>query len=321
MAFKPYSAPGFLPADNPISQWVAPRRNALLGFGAGMLSNNWSDIGKGTMQGMALDRDYALEAQEMEQEEATKNATVEWLQSQGYDDLVQMAQATGDIGAAWSEGLKRNQPGSAPKPIEVNGQLVDPVTYEVVFDGRDPQSNTPSAPSGYQWVQGENGVAQLSFIPGGPADPALASQKPPTEAERKATALTTVTEQDAALLFGDGTNPGVFEALGGLGDSALQAEIPMLGGQPLAGLASSEFKVAKDAISNIAQSYMYAMSGATAPPEEVKKIADMLTPGPWDSPEQKAAKKNRLLAMYEAIKGAQGNAANVGDGWEVVGVQ
>lgn len=93
--------------------------NALIGLGTGLLSGNnfakgLAAGGQGFMRGAELDNQYMLEAEQKAQEQASKNATVEWLQSQGYDDLVQMAQATGDIGAAWSEGLKRTNPGAGP---------------------------------------------------------------------------------------------------------------------------------------------------------------------------------------------------------------
>lgn len=160
MAFKPYATPGLLPSDNPLSQWVAPRRNALLGFGSGMLSSNWGDIGKSTMQGMALDREYAMDAQEQIDKEQSKNATIEWLQSQGYTDLVQMAQATGDIGAAWSEGLKRSQPQAANLTANQNdflfaqqngyggsfedwvrGDQRNPALGTTIYTGRDENGN------------------------------------------------------------------------------------------------------------------------------------------------------------------------------------
>lgn len=144
MAYSPYKTLGLLPAGNPISSWVEPRRNALLGFGAGMLSNDWGDIGKSTMQGMALDRQYAMDAQEQAEQEQSRNATVEWLQSQGYDDLVQMAQATGDIGAAWSEGLKRSQPGTASADWSKlnDGTLYNQRTGEVMPVGTDGTGGT-----------------------------------------------------------------------------------------------------------------------------------------------------------------------------------
>lgn len=42
------------------------------------------------------------------------------------------------------------------------------------------------APAGYQWSTGQDGSPALTFIPGGPADPATKSQGNPTEDERKA---------------------------------------------------------------------------------------------------------------------------------------
>jgi hypothetical protein len=135
-----YLMPNVFGQTTPFSQYIDPRRNALMGAAAGLGSTGGvGDMWRGAMQGMALDRDYAMDAEQKAQEEASKNATIEWLQSQGYGDLVQMAQATGDIGAAWTEGLKRSQPKAAQAPIEINGQLVDPVTYEVLGDFRDPQ--------------------------------------------------------------------------------------------------------------------------------------------------------------------------------------
>lgn len=265
----------------------------------------------------------ALDAQAKAEQQQAKNQTIEWLRSKGYNDLVQGVESGAlDIGTAYAEGMRMSQPQTPDYTAEQRNFLFAQQNPE--FASFINPTTIPSAPSGYQWVPGANGEMQLSFIPGGPADPALAAQKPPTEAERKAGALTTVTQQDAVTLFGDGTpqNPGVFDAMGGWGDAALQ--VGFNGVTPLSGFASNDFKVAKDAIGNIAQSYLYAMSGATAPPEEVRKLADMVTPGPLDTPQQKEAKRARLLAMYQAIEGARGNAGGLGgsgDGWEVLGVQ
>lgn len=326
--------------------------NMLSDLGHGLLTgSNWK-------QGLSNAGQRAVQLAPMRQEQATKNqqanSTQAWLQAQR-PDLLPLLEAGATPAEVLSMALSEQQAqkqeqaemqrrealsqyitdpaaraayiggevdwegarGGAVKPMEINGQLVDPTTGEVMGDYRDPNAGLPPAPSGYQWANGG-----LSFIPGGPADPATAAMKPPTEAERKSEALTTVTQQDAALLFGDGaTNPGVFDALGNWGDAALQVGVN--GVAPLAGFASSDYKVAKDAISNIAQSYLYQMSGAAAPAEEVRKISEQVTPGPLDTPQQKAAKRARLQAMYEAISGAGGGAAQggSGDGWEVIGVQ
>lgn len=170
MAYTPYVSPGLLPPDNPLSQWVSPRRNALLGFGAGMLSSNMGDIGKSTMQGMALDRDYAMEAEDKAKQEQSKNATMEWLQSQGYTDLVQMAEATGDIGAAWSEGLRRSQPQAPKPPISVGpGEtLLDPVTMQPVYQGApDPQDQFGNEKDLYAQYAGSDPVKMYETVKSG----------------------------------------------------------------------------------------------------------------------------------------------------------
>ena len=111
MARAPYSAPGLLPFPNPVSDWVAPRRNALLGFGSGLLSSNMGDIGTSTMRGMELDRQIGQEQQDFMQAQEEENATKEYLRSKGYNDLLAGVEGGGlDIGTAWTEALKRGQP-------------------------------------------------------------------------------------------------------------------------------------------------------------------------------------------------------------------
>lgn len=124
MARTPFS-PGLLPADNPISQWVAPRRNTLVGFGAGMLSPNFSDLGTSTMQGMALDRQYAMDAEEQAKEALQLNQTIEYMRSKGWNDLVMRAEA-GDMQGAWTEATARARPQAAGENLmSVGGHLYD----------------------------------------------------------------------------------------------------------------------------------------------------------------------------------------------------
>ncbi len=278
--------------------------NALADFGYGLATApTFGDaFGAAAQRGAQLqpyrDQQFATE-QGLAKEAEQTNMTKEWLRSRGRDDLIPLVDA--------GQGMFALQQATA-KPEGMDPFTLSPgqVRYgpngEIIAQGGP---ETTAAPSGYTWAA----PGQLTYIPGGPNDPAMAANKPPGEAERKAGALTTVTRQDAERLFGDGTaaNPGIFEALGNTGDQMLQ--VGGFGINPLAGLASSDYKVAKDSISNIAQSYLYAMSGATAPPDEVRKITEQVTPMPLDSPAQKLAKRERLMAMYAAIEGAQGNAA------------
>lgn len=128
---------------NPLYQTLGLNRNALMQFGAGLASGQ--DFGQGVANGLyglsrgaQVDQQAAMDAEAKAQEQQSKNATLEWLRSNGYNDLLAGVESGGlDIGTAWGEALKRGQPGEAPKPIEINGQLVDPNTYEVLGDFRD----------------------------------------------------------------------------------------------------------------------------------------------------------------------------------------
>lgn len=101
--------------DNDFYKGFDRNRMALMQGFAGLGADPMNPLGgftQGFANGAMLDMANQKDAEEQAKEEQSRNATVEWLQSQGYDDLVQMAQATGDIGAAWSEGLKRSNPGA-----------------------------------------------------------------------------------------------------------------------------------------------------------------------------------------------------------------
>ena len=118
---------------NPLYKTLGDNRYALMQFGAGLASG--SNFGEGLANGLSamprgalLDQQYAEQQKQEAEKQQSQNATIEWLKSQGYEDLAQMAQATGDVGAAWTEGLRRSQP-----------QPLDPFTLgkgEIRYDGR-----------------------------------------------------------------------------------------------------------------------------------------------------------------------------------------
>lgn len=323
--------------DNPFSKYVADNRQTLQGafagfgqgptFGAGL-----GNAAIGAQRGTLLDDITRKEREEAAKMEEMRTRYAETLNSWGgeYADLAQGVAAGGlDPAQAYMTAWERRY-----KPVDAASPTSDMQNYqfyanEEIKAGRAPVSfmefsnpaSAPSIPSGYQ--PAANG-AGLTFIPGGPADPTNQSGKPPTEAELRAAGLTTVIEPDAKLLLGDGTpqNPGIFEALGSGGDQFLSAGVG--GIAPLSPFASSEYRQAKDAVTSIAQSYLYSTSGASAPDAEVQRVADSVTPKPFDTPDQIADKKARLEVMVNSVRQKQGNAApsaNAGDGWEVIGVQ
>jgi hypothetical protein len=283
-------------------------------------------FGEATMRGQDMQQTRDL-ANKQRGEEAKRldqiNKTAEYLRSKGYDDLLAGVESGGmDMGSAWTEALRRGQPGYGAPELTADMQNYQFAQANPGFsDFLNPGVAQPNAPSGYQW----NPDGSQSFVPGGPADPAFAGSKPPTDAQRRAASLYTVVAPDAELLLGNGTaaNPGIYDALGDGGSQAWNG-IGVAGINPLAPLASADFQTAKDAVTSIAQSYLYATSGAAAPAEEVKKIADLVTPNPGDSPDRKAQKRARLQTYIDAIKSSTIPAPmtnNSGGDWEVIGVQ
>lgn len=66
------------------------------------------------------------------------NRTIQWLQSQGRDDLAQ-AVSMGGLGAGDAVKLAMS-PGEQRKGVEINGKLVDPVTGQLIADYSTPEA-------------------------------------------------------------------------------------------------------------------------------------------------------------------------------------
>ena len=159
-----------LPALSGISSFIDPRRQALLGLASGLVSGNtWNEgLGRGfamAAQGKQADDAYATSKKEEAERAKQLNYTIQAFQKAGRQDLVDMANA-GMMGEAWKQFTTKADP---MKPLEVNGQLIDPNTYEVLGDYRTPdEPKSPTVPAGYRTTP----TGDLTYIPGGPADPA-----------------------------------------------------------------------------------------------------------------------------------------------------
>lgn len=290
-------------ADNPFATMFSNPNfkrfasESLQDFGYGLVnSTNFGNAFGAATNRMAQmqpirDQQYALQEQEAEQAQA-KNATLEWLRSNGYNDLVAGVEGGGlDMGTAWSEALRRGQPGEAPKPIEVGGVLLDPVTYQPIFDSRT-GSGQPSAPSGYQW----NPDGTQSYIPGGPADPS--TQAKTTEAQRRNQQLASVIQPELAAVeqnWSELANP----------QNQAGSMIPGISNA----VTSPGYQQASNSLATIAQSYLYSVSGAAATDAEVKKIVDSVTPKPFESQQSIDAKLARIRQMADAVIQAGGGGA------------
>lgn len=286
--------------DNPVTQWTGRNSNLLTGLGTSLLSDGMNF--QPAQIGATLDREAAAKRDADAKLAASTNATKQWL-AQKYPDLAQAVDAGLPVSEAWQQAFARqNAKVETPKPLEINGQLVDPTTFQVLGDFRDPATG-PAAPSGYQW--GADG--KLSFIPGGPADPAMAANKPPTDADVRGAKLSGVIQGDKELLLGAN---GIYDKLADPWSQAVGAEVGVGGlgvGRPGLALTSSDYQSATNALTNIAQSYLYAISGQAAPAGEVAKIIESVTPKFGESADSVKNKKARLASYIAAIEASRYN--------------
>lgn len=181
--------------DNPMYQGFDQRRNAIGQFGVGLmqgknLQEGLALGGAGALDGRRFDDANALRVKQEEQRLGQINQTVEYMRSKGFDDLVAGVEGGGlDIGTAWTEALRRGQPQSdGSKPIEINGQLVDPSTGQVIGDYRSPE--TPSYPAAYQ----EHLLAQQ--------DPSFAAARAQTSAPMNSTIQKELFDTEDAVAAG-----------------------------------------------------------------------------------------------------------------------
>ena len=142
--------------SNPFTDFVGKNRNTMMGFGAGLAGGR--NIGQGIAYGLqGAQSGKQMDVQTAQQDQQT-NATKAYLTSKGWDDLVPLIDA-GQANIALQEAMARSQPGygqvASPKPMEINGQLVVPVTGQVIGDYRDPQGGLGSTEYGLTPIYGQ----------------------------------------------------------------------------------------------------------------------------------------------------------------------
>jgi hypothetical protein len=82
------------------------------------------------------------------QDRKGQNETVNWLKGRGVDEAT--AKQLASSPPALNAYLKNMYEGNTSKPIEINGQLVDPVTYKVIGDYRTPGDDSSLKPTELQ---------------------------------------------------------------------------------------------------------------------------------------------------------------------------
>jgi hypothetical protein len=225
----------------------------------------------------------------------------------------------------------------APKPIEVNGVLVDPVTYKPVADFRTPAQTgsmtdyqraqleaaaaAPQAPSARPMREDPNGV--LRYLDGA-QEPVFSNvEKTPkpligTETmARVATGLPNAKQAVAnlrTLLFDSkGTNLSMegYSPLRDVGAGLVQdvGHIPVIGGlirgatdSTARMLGGEDYQMFEDAYDTFEAAMLPIMSGAAVPPSEAKRQMQAVKIVPFDS---KATKLRKLAAQDQMIAGLE----------------
>lgn len=165
---------------------------------------------------------------------------------------------------------------------------------------RVPEGEGNKPPQGYRWTRD----GALEPIKGGPADP----NRPGigvgrrTEDQAKNTQLYTRAKEQLPIVLDN------FDSLGTV-QSAIADNIPGIGGL----IGGEKYQRADGALKDIAASYLYSVSGATATPSEIAGTVERVRPKATDSAATKADKKKRIQDMVESIKyragGESSNAA------------
>jgi hypothetical protein len=262
------------------------------------------------------------------------NQTVAWLQSKGVDKEQAWQIATNP--AVLSEYLKDML--TTSKPIEVNGRLVDPKTYQVIADFSDPNSKLTSdqrefqqakndgftgnfmdyqikmkeagrqqvnidtgekLPSGFRWIDPNKRELGVQPIPGGPA-----TQIPGELAAR--VGMSESFQGDAPglrdkLQSGDMTGPlDATLAQWGIGER---------------GQTYRQIQSGVDALTRL-------LTGAGMNNTEAKAYAERYLPGYKDTPESAVQKLDQLSKELESAKSMsmRGRGGDLGGGDTAAGI-
>lgn len=280
--------------------------NLLTDYGGGLLQgkNFQQGLGLGAQQSAQMqpyrDQQAQLESQ-VEKEATQSNATIEWLKSKGYTDLVAAVGGGLPIAQAWQEGLARANPASAGpvKGEEIAGRLVNPFTGEVMADFSSTEQPKPT--SGIQ----EYEYARSQGYQGSFAD---------FETEMKRAGATSIDfnqNQGTAAAYADRmvaadqilNDPAL---LGPMTDLSKQ----QMGNIPVAGnfLVGPEYQMAEQAQRDFVNAILRRESGAVISPSEFENAKKQYFPQPGDSQqviEQKA--RNRQTAIQGVVRASGPN--------------
>ena len=180
------------------------------------------------------------------------------------------------------------------------------------------KQQNPSAPSGYR----PNGMGGVSFIPGGPADPAVITErqrietanKPLTEDQGRATGFLSealLAHDKMEKMMASGYDPT--SASHAAYDAAANLKIPFTDARPLAamGARDNDTEVFQSAGKAFIGPVVYGKSGATVTPQEWETAKDIYFPQAGDSKEKIALKKALREQALKALEIRSGKGAQM----------
>ncbi|SDG18910.1 hypothetical protein [Pelagibacterium luteolum] len=310
--------------DSGFANWLNPRRNAIMGFGAGLVGH---DTAKGRMagavQGMMQGREQDTAYQTLQQEQADRQQAVlkaaGAMRERGYGDIADFVEQGGmDPQTGWTSILRNMSDRTAGNPFElrtVGDSLLRVNTatgeFDTIFAGSqaptptDTQRNlewraaqaglAPGTPEYQQFMlSGGSGGTSLSVTPdggvtfsqGGGTRPLTEQQsKDAVYATRAAGALGTLNEYDTEL-----TN----FVQGAMGNDPTGL---------IRGQQSAEYQVADVAGREFLAAILRKDSGAAIQEYEMQNYGAMFLPRPGDTPatiEYKRLARQRAQEALEA---------------------
>jgi hypothetical protein len=152
-----------------VNDFIDPRRNTLMGLGAGLLSGNLGNAGLYAMKGKEADDAYATSQKAEAERQQQIHQTASFI-AKTRPDLLDLP-----IDKAWGVYLqdRKSQP---DKPLVVNGQVIDPQTMQVMGDFRTPASKTAAVSTeiqNYEYGLNHPGFAEAQTQRGGQTQTAL----------------------------------------------------------------------------------------------------------------------------------------------------
>ena len=169
------------------------------------------------------------------------------------------------------------------------------------------QNNVNRAPAGYQWTTGPDGAPALTFIPGGPGDPAVKAQSGTvTEDERKSAGYMSRIQQGLDLINGiTAQNPNA--AKPGATATAL-SKLPAVGNLASNIITPEARQRVEAAQLDMLDAALTLATGAAYTKEQLQGLSKSYFPQLGDDPQTVADKKVRLESIIDTARVRAGRA-------------